>query len=104
LLGAWPVERPADWLAFVNEPQTAAELAAIRRSAARGTPFGDDDWRDATSAALGLGHTLRPPGRPAKRPAAAGAAGGAARGGGLPHERRARGEGISSTPPRTVRG
>ena len=29
LLDAWPVERPADWLALVNEPQDEAELAAL---------------------------------------------------------------------------
>ena len=66
ILAPWPVERPADWTAFVNEPQTAAELEAIRRSVNRGCPFGDDDWRAAMVAELGLESTLREPGRPKK--------------------------------------
>src|SRR5439155_2965442 len=39
-LDAGPVPRPADWAAYVNAPQTEAELAALRRCAERGTPFG----------------------------------------------------------------
>jgi putative transposase len=35
-----PVPRPAGWTAWVNEPLTEAELEAVRRSAARGSPFG----------------------------------------------------------------
>jgi len=64
LLAPWPIERPADWNQFVNEPQTPAELEAIRRSVNRGCPFGDDDWQAAMVTQLGLESTLRPPGRP----------------------------------------
>ena len=46
MLSNWPVERPADWVEFVNEPQTVEELEALRRSVNRGCPFGDDQWRD----------------------------------------------------------
>ena len=66
LLAEWPVERPSDWLAFVNEPQSAAELEALRRSVNRGCPFGGDDWQAETVKELGLEHTLRNPGRPRK--------------------------------------
>jgi putative transposase len=44
LMSEWPVQRPADWLALVNEPQTANELAELRESARRGRPFGGPAW------------------------------------------------------------
>lgn len=66
LLARWPVPLPRAWNDHVNEPQSEAELAAIRQSVVRGTPFGDESWRDAKIAELGLESTLRPPGRPRK--------------------------------------
>ncbi len=66
-LSAWPVGLPADWADLVNRPQSAAELAALRHSVARGTPYGAPAWRLATADALGLESTLRPRGRPPKR-------------------------------------
>ncbi len=66
MLCDWPIERPGDWVDFVNEAQTAAELEAIRTSVNRGRPFGDDAWRDEMVAELGLESTMRPPGRPRK--------------------------------------
>jgi putative transposase len=67
-----PVPRPADWAAHVNVPQTEAELEALRRCAARGTPFGEAAWIEQTAAVLGLEFTLRSVGRPrGSRPAAA---------------------------------
>ena len=65
-LTAWPLDRPADWLATVNEPLPGAELDRLHVSATRGRPFGADEWVRRTAAALGLGHTLRPTGRPPK--------------------------------------
>lgn len=67
LLADWPVDRPADWIHRVNEPQDEKELAAIRRSRDRGVPFGDDAWVSRTAKQLSLESTLRPPGRPKKR-------------------------------------
>ena len=67
LLSAWPVRRSADWVAHVNAPQTEAEEAAIRRSIARGSPFGGATWMEQMVAKLGLETTLRPRGRPRKR-------------------------------------
>jgi putative transposase len=67
LLAAWPVDRPADWLARVNRPQTPAEEDALRRCVRRGCPLGDPAWQRRTAARLHLRHTLRPPGRPPKR-------------------------------------
>lgn len=59
-LNEWPVARPADWNAFVNAPQTEAELDAIRNAVRTSEPLGDDEWKEA---ALG-----RRPARKAGRP------------------------------------
>ena len=67
MLSQWPIQRPADWAAFVNEPQTAGELEALRRSMNRGCPFGEDPWRDDTVRALELESTMRERGRPSRR-------------------------------------
>jgi putative transposase len=61
-LTASPIELPANWIDCVNTPQTAAELAAIRASIDCGAPFGDADWSNAASEAIGW----RPHGRPKK--------------------------------------
>jgi putative transposase len=63
-----PVPRPADWLALVNQPQTEAELARLRASVNRGSPFGEPAWQQETAVRLSLQHTLRPRGRPRKLP------------------------------------
>jgi putative transposase len=65
-LSAWPLPVPRDWAAWVNRPQSKAEVEALQRSVNRGTPFGSDAWRNATAAKLGLGFTMRPRGRPRK--------------------------------------
>jgi len=41
-------------------------LAALRRSAVRGAPYGADEWQALTAQALGLESALRRPGRPRK--------------------------------------
>jgi putative transposase len=66
MLSDWPVPCPRNWLAHVNAVQTAAELAAVRRSVARGAPFGDKRWTERTANRLGLESSLRPRGRPTK--------------------------------------
>jgi putative transposase len=66
LLHAWPLPVPADWLALVNEPQTAGEVEAVRRSVQRSCPYGAAGWREETARQLGLEASLRPPGRPRK--------------------------------------
>jgi len=65
-LDGWPVPRPEDWIALVNEAQTEKELEALRRAAQRGSPYGDDGWQKRLANKLGLEHTLRSPGRPRK--------------------------------------
>jgi putative transposase len=57
---------PRHWREWVNKPQTAAEVAAIRQCIRRGAPYGNDRWVRSSAARLGLGTTLRPRGRPRK--------------------------------------
>jgi putative transposase len=45
LLSEGPVERPPDWLEWVNRPETAEELEALRRSLRRGSPYGSALWQ-----------------------------------------------------------
>jgi len=65
MLSHSPIQSAADWLGFVNEPQTA-ELAALRRSVNRGCPFGADEWTGEVVGPLSLESTMRPRGRPGK--------------------------------------
>jgi hypothetical protein len=39
-----PIDLPSYWLEFVNQPQTAAELAAIRECVNGQKPFGEPTW------------------------------------------------------------
>jgi len=64
ILSTWPLPRPADWAQIVNQPQTDAELAALRCCVNRGRPFGDSNWVTDTAKRLGLKWTLRRRGRP----------------------------------------
>jgi putative transposase len=65
-LHAWPVPIPDGWLEHVNAPGSEAELEALRRSVARGSPFGAPAWQRRTAEQLGLESTLRSRGRPRK--------------------------------------
>lgn len=71
VLTAWPVPRPRNWHALVDQPQTAAEeadaLDRLRAAARRGTPFGAADWVRRTAERLDLGSSLRSRGRPKLR-------------------------------------
>ena len=66
LLAPWPVAEPAAWLRRVNQPQTEAEMEALRASVVRDRPFGAEEWTRRVARRLGLEHTLRPRGRPNK--------------------------------------
>ena len=65
-LSKWPLPRPRNWADLVNQPQTEAELEAIRRSVNRGQPYSNDEWVSKTAKQLGLESTLRSRGRPRK--------------------------------------
>jgi putative transposase len=67
-LSDWPVPCPRDWLAIVNRPQSEAELAALRQSVIRGSPYGGPHWQERTAKRLGLEASLRPRGRPRRQP------------------------------------
>jgi putative transposase len=66
LLSSPPVPMPSDWLARVNAPQTAEELAGLRACVNRQRPYGDDAWVESATVALGLESSLRRRGRPRK--------------------------------------
>ena len=63
-LSKWPVERPRNWLAQVNNPEGLEELEALRCSVQRGRPFGNPAWVARTAKRLNLESTMRPRGRP----------------------------------------
>ena len=66
LPAAWPLLRSRQWCEFVNEPQTEAEVKAIRHAINRGQPYGNDGWMSKTAKKLDLESTLRGRGRPRK--------------------------------------
>ena len=62
-LSVWPVSEPLNWLAYVNTPQTDAEVEAFQRAVKLGQPFGEENWLQT------IGHKVpRPRGRPRKCP------------------------------------
>ncbi len=76
LLSDWPIRgltspqrgRPRNWLRTVNTPLSEDELNALRTSANRCSPFGNDQWRNCTIQTFGLESTVRRPGRPKASP------------------------------------
>jgi putative transposase len=66
-LAPMPIPMPSWWAEFVNQPQTAAELAEIRTSVNRQRPFGDPEWVVEQAREAELTQSLTPPGRPRKR-------------------------------------
>jgi putative transposase len=66
-LAVWPVAQPMDWLTWVNEPQTTAELDSLRIAITKGRPFGDSTWQQEMTKRLNLQSSHRDAGRPRKR-------------------------------------
>ena len=66
ILTDWPVDRPRDWAARVDEPTTGKEGEKIRECIRRSRPFGDEQWTARTAGRLHLAWTVRPRGRPAR--------------------------------------
>ena len=66
LLSRWPLPRSRRWCEFVNQPQTEAEVNAIRQVVNKGRPYGSDNWIDKIAKELGLESTMRRRGRPSK--------------------------------------
>ncbi len=68
-LTAWPIERPRNWTARVNQafgPEEEEE--AVIRSTRRGQPFGSPRWQTDVTVRLGLESAFRARGRPRKQP------------------------------------
>ena len=63
-LDRWPIEKPSNWVEWVNQAQDESEVAEIRKAVRRGGPFGSDDWAKRTAKRLRLESTLGPLGRP----------------------------------------
>jgi putative transposase len=64
LLSDWPIDRPRNWTALVNEPMSEKEAEGVRICIARNRPYGDEHWQEYQAKLLGLSHTLRSEGRP----------------------------------------
>ena len=68
VLDPGPVPHPSQWLTYVNEPQTEAEVERLRECLRRKTrPYGDDAWTIETARRMDLEASLRPRGRPRKK-------------------------------------
>ena len=65
-LQEWPMERPTEWLPWVNEGETHEQLCAVRRSVTKGQPYGSAPWVERMVTQWHLGATLRERGRPKK--------------------------------------
>lgn len=63
-LSAWPMARARAWAEWVNAEISQEQLEGLRMCVQRGRPLGPAEWVEATAARLGLGFTLRGPGRP----------------------------------------
>jgi putative transposase len=59
-----PVALPSYWRHYVNEPQTAVELAEVRACVNRQRPFGEKEWVTRQVNELGLESSVTPTGRP----------------------------------------
>ena len=66
ILSEWPVSAPRDYVLFLNEPQTLAELESIRVAMRRGNPFGSETWTNNAIKKFNLETTTKPRGRPRK--------------------------------------
>jgi len=63
-LARWPGLLPADWVHYVNQPQSEAEIADLRESVMRSRPYGDSDWQSMVARKYKLEQSFRKPGRP----------------------------------------
>jgi len=66
LMSAWPLDRPENWVDWVNGAQTEADIEALRKCVNRGMLYGSERWKTRIANALGLESSLHPRGRPRK--------------------------------------
>jgi putative transposase len=57
---------PPNYRTWINTPEPAETLKAVRTSVVKGVPFGTTDWVERTVEAFGLAQTRRSVGRPKK--------------------------------------
>ncbi|CAN5434422.1 transposase [soil metagenome] len=60
----WPMDRPKNWTALVNQSMKSSDVEAVRTSVNRGRPLGSAEWVKKTVKRLGLEYSVRPRGRP----------------------------------------
>jgi len=65
-LSDWPVDRPRNWVALLNDPLDEDQVESLRTSVNRGRPLGEEAWVVKMADRLDLGFTLRDAGRPKK--------------------------------------
>jgi putative transposase len=65
-LSSWPMPCPPQWLTWVNEAQSQAEVDALRGCVKRGTIFGSETWSERFVVRYGYSRAKRPRGRPKK--------------------------------------
>jgi putative transposase len=61
-----PVPLPSYWIDYVNQPQTAAEVAELQTCVNRDRPFGAAEWVVKTAQSLGMESSIALRGRPKK--------------------------------------
>jgi putative transposase len=66
LLSTWPIDKPENYLSFVNIPLNEKEEYNIRYSVNRGKPYGSDKWSIKKIKQYDLIATTRDKGRPRK--------------------------------------
>ncbi len=66
LISPWPIEKPSDYLSFVNVPLSDNEEYNIKYSVVRGKPYGSDAWSSKMIDIYKLVSTIRGKGRPIK--------------------------------------
>lgn len=59
-----PIELPTCWNQYVNKAIAEKDLAGLRKSIKRQSPYGTIEWQTQICSQLGLESTLRPWGRP----------------------------------------
>lgn len=52
-LSPWPIEKPSNWLEYVNEPCYDGSLEEIREAIRHNRHYGDDAWRKTVCSQLG---------------------------------------------------
>jgi hypothetical protein len=57
----------ANWIAYVNAPQTSDEPEAIRNCVRRQASFGAPEWATCKATEFGIKESLAPLGRPRKQ-------------------------------------